>query len=67
MNSYTEDEYMKMILIIGTYISNMKDTLDGFDFAKEDTFDSLVELAKEQDEKQKEEPTSWKFGHYDCI
>jgi len=29
MNSYTEDEYMKMILIIGTYISNMKDTLDG--------------------------------------
>ena len=32
-------------------------------FSKEDTFDELVECAKEQDQVN----LTWKLGHYDCL
>lgn len=38
-------------------------SFDDMSFEKEDTFDSLLNVAKEQDNKK----VFWKLGHYDCI
>lgn len=37
-------------------------SFDDVAFTKEDTFDSLVEVAKLQDQENQ----GWKLGHYDC-
>lgn len=44
-------------------VYNLSFSFEDMSFTKEDTFDSLKEVARQQDQMNIE----WKLGHYDCL